>query len=174
VIEGSRSRAGSGSGYIPLTDGSGSGSRRPKNMWIRFRNTGFENHFKMHTLSISSVLMIICIFNTPYIVIIISHWKKFCVFPLLCTLESCWKNCGWKNKCVRYIENNAKTFFNFCPYNNDDCILIGLITVEISEHCESVNISCGSGSADPQSWIQCCGSETKVSDPVTDPDPVRS
>ncbi len=32
VIEGSRS----GSGSIPLTDGSGSGSRRPKNMWIRW------------------------------------------------------------------------------------------------------------------------------------------
>jgi hypothetical protein len=26
---------GSGSGSIPLTDGSGAGSRRPKNMWIR-------------------------------------------------------------------------------------------------------------------------------------------
>jgi hypothetical protein len=40
VVEGSRSGAGSGS--IPLTDGSGSGSRRPKNMWIRWiliRNT---------------------------------------------------------------------------------------------------------------------------------------
>ncbi len=38
VIEGSRS--GSGAGCIPLTDGSG--SRRPKNMWIRIRirNTG--------------------------------------------------------------------------------------------------------------------------------------
>jgi len=35
---------GSGSGFIPLTDGSGSGSKRPKNMWIRWiriRNTGF-------------------------------------------------------------------------------------------------------------------------------------
>ncbi len=47
VIEGSRSGAGSGSESIPLTDESGSGSRRPKNMWIRwiririrFRNTG--------------------------------------------------------------------------------------------------------------------------------------
>jgi hypothetical protein len=28
-----------GSGYIPLTNGSGSG--RAKNMWIRIRNTGF-------------------------------------------------------------------------------------------------------------------------------------
>ncbi len=36
MIKGSRSRAGSGS--IPLTNGSGSG--RPKNMWIRIRNTG--------------------------------------------------------------------------------------------------------------------------------------
>jgi hypothetical protein len=26
--------------FIPLTNGSGSGSRRPKNMWIRIRNTG--------------------------------------------------------------------------------------------------------------------------------------
>jgi hypothetical protein len=37
---------GSGSGSIPLTDGSGSGTRRPKNMWIRWiriRNTGL-NH----------------------------------------------------------------------------------------------------------------------------------
>ncbi len=34
VIEGSRS--GSVSGSIPLTDRSGSGSRRPKNMWIRW------------------------------------------------------------------------------------------------------------------------------------------
>jgi hypothetical protein len=34
------SRVGSGSRSIPLTDGSGSGSRRPKNMWIRIRNTG--------------------------------------------------------------------------------------------------------------------------------------
>ncbi len=29
-----------GSGSIPLINGSGSGSRRPKNMWIRIRNTG--------------------------------------------------------------------------------------------------------------------------------------
>ncbi len=47
MIEGSGSRAGSGSGSIPLTIGSGSGSipltigsgsgsRRPKNMWIRW------------------------------------------------------------------------------------------------------------------------------------------
>jgi hypothetical protein len=38
MIEGSE--AGAGSGYIPLTSGSGSG--RPKNMWIRIRisNTG--------------------------------------------------------------------------------------------------------------------------------------
>ncbi len=45
-LEGSGSRAGSGS--IPLTNGSGSGSRRPKNMWIRiqirFRNTAFGSH----------------------------------------------------------------------------------------------------------------------------------
>ncbi len=32
---------GSGSGSIPLTNGSGSGSMRPKNMWIRIRNTAF-------------------------------------------------------------------------------------------------------------------------------------
>jgi hypothetical protein len=37
-----------GSGSIPLTDGSGSGSRRPKNMWIRWiriwiRNTGLKD-----------------------------------------------------------------------------------------------------------------------------------
>ncbi len=36
-----------GSGSIPVTNGSGSGSRRPKNMWIRFRirirNTGSNN-----------------------------------------------------------------------------------------------------------------------------------
>ncbi len=37
MIEGSGSKAGSGSGSIPLT--SGSGSMRPKNMWIRIRNT---------------------------------------------------------------------------------------------------------------------------------------
>ncbi len=40
MIEGSGSRAGSGSGSIPLTNGSGSG--RPKNTWIRWiriRNT---------------------------------------------------------------------------------------------------------------------------------------
>jgi hypothetical protein len=35
MIEGSGSRAGSGSGSIPVTNGSG--SRRPKNMWIRIR-----------------------------------------------------------------------------------------------------------------------------------------
>jgi hypothetical protein len=41
VIEGSRS----GSGSIILTDGSGSGSRRPNNMWIRWiriRNAGYN------------------------------------------------------------------------------------------------------------------------------------
>jgi hypothetical protein len=32
-----------GSGSIPLTNGSGSGSRRPKNTWIRIRNSGLEN-----------------------------------------------------------------------------------------------------------------------------------
>jgi hypothetical protein len=32
---------GSGSGSIPLTTRSGSGSRRPRNMWIRIHNTGF-------------------------------------------------------------------------------------------------------------------------------------
>jgi hypothetical protein len=36
---GSGSRGGSGSGFIPLTSGYGSGSGRPKNMWIRIRNT---------------------------------------------------------------------------------------------------------------------------------------
>ncbi len=34
------SGVGSGSRSIPLTDGSGSRSRRPKNMWLRIRNTG--------------------------------------------------------------------------------------------------------------------------------------
>jgi hypothetical protein len=33
---------GSGSGSIPLTSGYGSGSWRPKNMWIRIRNTDFN------------------------------------------------------------------------------------------------------------------------------------
>jgi hypothetical protein len=37
MIEGSGSRAGSGSEIIPLTSGSGSGYGRPKNMWIRIR-----------------------------------------------------------------------------------------------------------------------------------------
>jgi hypothetical protein len=46
IIEGSGSRAGSVSESIPLTSGSGSGSWRPKNMWIRWiririRNTDF-------------------------------------------------------------------------------------------------------------------------------------
>jgi hypothetical protein len=43
MIEGSRFKAGSGSGSIPMTNGSGSG--RPKNTsirWIRIRNTGSE------------------------------------------------------------------------------------------------------------------------------------
>jgi hypothetical protein len=31
-----------GSGSIPLTHGSESGSRRPKNMWIRIRNTAYR------------------------------------------------------------------------------------------------------------------------------------
>jgi hypothetical protein len=38
-----------GSGSIPLTNGSGSGSRRPKNMWIRWiriRNTGKKARWK--------------------------------------------------------------------------------------------------------------------------------
>jgi hypothetical protein len=37
-----------GSGSIPLTNGSGSGSRRPQNMWIRWiriRNTGGLDFF---------------------------------------------------------------------------------------------------------------------------------
>jgi hypothetical protein len=38
MIEGS----GAGVGSIPLTTGSGSG--RPKNMWIRIRNTDFFSH----------------------------------------------------------------------------------------------------------------------------------
>jgi hypothetical protein len=39
MIEGSRPGSGAGSGYgsIPLTNGSESGSRRPKNTWIRIR-----------------------------------------------------------------------------------------------------------------------------------------
>jgi hypothetical protein len=39
IIEGSGSRAGSGSESKPLTSESGSGSWRPKNTWIRIRNT---------------------------------------------------------------------------------------------------------------------------------------
>ena len=39
IIEGSESRAGSGSESKPLTSESGSGSWRPKNTWIRIRNT---------------------------------------------------------------------------------------------------------------------------------------
>jgi hypothetical protein len=38
MIEGS----GAGSGSIPLAGRSGSGSERPKNMWIRIRNTGLS------------------------------------------------------------------------------------------------------------------------------------
>jgi hypothetical protein len=41
---GSGSRAGSGSGPIPLTSGSGSGYGRPKNTWIRIRNTAPKEH----------------------------------------------------------------------------------------------------------------------------------
>jgi hypothetical protein len=51
MIEGSGSGAESGSGSIPLTSGSESGSGRPKNMWIRWirirlliRNTGSNIH----------------------------------------------------------------------------------------------------------------------------------
>ncbi len=39
-----------GSGAIPLTSGSGSGSRRPKNMWIRIRNTD-QNFTKKQKLA---------------------------------------------------------------------------------------------------------------------------
>jgi hypothetical protein len=31
-----------GSGFITLTNGSGSGYRKPKNTWIRIRNTGLQ------------------------------------------------------------------------------------------------------------------------------------
>ncbi len=51
MIEGSGSRAGSGSGSIPVTSGCGSGSRRPKNKWIRWiriRNTG-NRHTTSHS-----------------------------------------------------------------------------------------------------------------------------
>jgi hypothetical protein len=44
MIEGSGSRAGSGS--IPLTSGSGSG--RPKNMWIRIQNTARSHRHNPH------------------------------------------------------------------------------------------------------------------------------
>ncbi len=40
---------GSGSGSIPLADGFGFGSRRPKNMWIRIGNTDF---FEYNLLSV--------------------------------------------------------------------------------------------------------------------------
>ncbi len=44
MFEGSRSGAGAASGSTPLTNGSGSGSRRPKHTWIRIRirNTGVK------------------------------------------------------------------------------------------------------------------------------------
>ncbi len=46
VGSGSGSRAGSGSGSIPLTNGSESGCGRPKNTWIRIRNTATYCKFK--------------------------------------------------------------------------------------------------------------------------------
>jgi hypothetical protein len=51
MIEGSRP----GSGSIPLTNGYGSGSRRPKNTWIRWiririRNTAFQFRQQRHIL----------------------------------------------------------------------------------------------------------------------------
>ncbi len=41
MIEGSRPGSRAESGSIPLTNGSGSG--RPKNMWIRIRNTALDD-----------------------------------------------------------------------------------------------------------------------------------
>ncbi len=37
-----------GSGSIPLTGGSGSGSGSPKNMWIRIRNTARNSNFRKY------------------------------------------------------------------------------------------------------------------------------
>ncbi len=44
IIQGSGSRGGSGSGSIPLTSGSESGFGRPKNTWIRIRNTATRSN----------------------------------------------------------------------------------------------------------------------------------
>ncbi len=44
-----------GSGSIPLTNGSG--SRRPKNMWIRIRNTGFFYTFSVKVENIYRLLL---------------------------------------------------------------------------------------------------------------------
>jgi hypothetical protein len=58
MIEGSRSgaRSGARSGSVPLTNGSGFGSRRPKNIriiQIRIHNTGFHN-FSLLKISLFS------------------------------------------------------------------------------------------------------------------------
>jgi hypothetical protein len=67
MTEGSGSRAGSGSGSIPLTNGSGFGSRRPKNMWIRWiriRNTaGRQCNFGSSALVSGSTTLLFIFFN---------------------------------------------------------------------------------------------------------------
>jgi hypothetical protein len=57
MIEGSGSRAGSGSGSIPLTNGSG----RPKNNWIRWIRIRIRNTFVIPYTQVRLSLIMACV-----------------------------------------------------------------------------------------------------------------
>ncbi len=64
-----------GSGSIPPTNGSGSGSRRPKNTWIRIRNSGW-NHRKQ--MSWKGLVIVDLLFLHVFILCLLS-----CLFRII-------------------------------------------------------------------------------------------
>jgi hypothetical protein len=93
MIEGARSRS------IPLTNGSGSRSGRPKNLWIRFRNTGLftlspiENGSKFLSSSLLASLHAL-IFSSGKVTS--SHWAVF--FWSDGTCSRTWQTFGWEDR----------------------------------------------------------------------------
>ncbi len=93
------------------------------------RESSFENDFKWCFYD-ANIVNYCGIFNTPYLVNVISRWRYvtsvvFFQYALSSDVER-----TVVERIILYIGNNAKTSFNFCPYNNDDCI--DWITAEIS------------------------------------------
>jgi hypothetical protein len=115
---------GSCSGAIPLINRSGSGSRRPKNIWIlriRIHNTGFD-HITLYHLTIKIVLVLMLTLSNKTSSVVPRPPRRCkldrdCGDPDACIMSLCTNPCLTSNPCdaSAICKPFNKTAYCYCP-----------------------------------------------------------